>query len=235
MSPPACPPQPFHRRTRLLPQLRAGPRVPGRFGEDRRTAVATEENFQAGKGLTGLDEHQVPTWTSCTAGPPCPSSPPPSSPSPQPPDEPAPPRDGQIPRPQRNRPAPDRLRHPPRPRHHRMPAMVTMATPAPVPRPPMPLPAASSTNMKITNYDWSTTEGNLGPPRRGLTCANGDADLIKRRLTRGLAVKINRPPPPAAPMSGRHDRPVVPLQSGWSGRFLPIVERAPLTLRRSKT
>jgi SRSO17 transposase len=28
------------------------------------TRWSTEENFQAGKGLTGLDEHQVRTWTS---------------------------------------------------------------------------------------------------------------------------------------------------------------------------
>ena len=28
------------------------------------TRWSTEENFQAGKGLAGLDEHQVRTWTS---------------------------------------------------------------------------------------------------------------------------------------------------------------------------
>ena len=44
-----------------------------------------EENFQAGKALAGLDEHQVRRWTPGTGGSPWPCSPPPSSPSPPPP------------------------------------------------------------------------------------------------------------------------------------------------------
>ena len=32
--------------------------------EHRQQRTTAEENFQAGKGLTGLDEHQVRRWTS---------------------------------------------------------------------------------------------------------------------------------------------------------------------------
>jgi len=48
-----------------------------------------EEAFQAGKGLTGLDEHQVRRWTSGYRGSPWPCSPGPSSPSPPPSNTPA--------------------------------------------------------------------------------------------------------------------------------------------------
>jgi hypothetical protein len=43
-----------------------------------------------------------------------------------------------------------------------------------------------------------------------------------RRLTQGLAVKIGRPLPPAAPRSGRCVGPVVPRQNGWSGFCLQM-------------
>ena len=46
-----------------MPPLRprfAAARLPG----TRFPCQTIEENFQAGKGLTGLDEHQVRTWTS---------------------------------------------------------------------------------------------------------------------------------------------------------------------------
>ena len=45
-----------------LPQLSPG--HAGDTGHGGRAALAIEENFQAGKGLTGLDEHQVRRWTS---------------------------------------------------------------------------------------------------------------------------------------------------------------------------
>ena len=48
-----------------------------------------EENFQAGKGLTGLDEHQVRRWTSWYRWVTWPCSAPPSSPSPPPSNPPA--------------------------------------------------------------------------------------------------------------------------------------------------
>ena len=50
-----------------------------------------------------------------------------------------------------------------------------------------------------------------------LTCVNSDNGRTSRKLTQGPAVKIGRPPPPAAPRSGQRKRPVVPPQSGWSG------------------
>jgi hypothetical protein len=60
----ADPPQPPQQGTRLLPLRRATAvplhtlvKVAGR-------RWTTEENFQAGKGLAGLDEHQVRHWTS---------------------------------------------------------------------------------------------------------------------------------------------------------------------------
>jgi SRSO17 transposase len=47
--------------------------------------------------------------------------------------------------------------HPPRPRHHRLPALVLVATTPPIPRPTNPLPATiQSRTMKITIYGWST-------------------------------------------------------------------------------
>ncbi|GHG90370.1 hypothetical protein GCM10017674_18070 [Streptomyces gardneri] len=116
-----------------------------------------EETFQAGKGLAGLDEHQVRRWTSwhrwvtlamlahaflaVTA---------------------AAERRDHPPR----RPDPLDLQRDPTPVHHpdqpgprpRAPTpLVTLATPTPGPRPRLPLPTASSRPaMKITIYGWST-------------------------------------------------------------------------------
>ena len=110
-----------------------------------------EENFQAGKALTGLDEHQVRRWTSwyrwvtlamlaaafltiATAS--------------ERARQPAPP--GQIPAdPQRDRSS---FRHPDQPRRRRRApdALVPLATAPPIPRPGMPLPAANPAAMKIT-------------------------------------------------------------------------------------
>jgi hypothetical protein len=61
---PANPPEPKHRGTGLLPLL-----LPQRVTLAALVKVAglrwtIEENFQAGKGLPGLDEHQVRRWTS---------------------------------------------------------------------------------------------------------------------------------------------------------------------------
>jgi SRSO17 transposase len=140
----------------------------------------TEENFQAAKGLAGLNEHQVRRWTSwyrwttlamlaCafltitaatehTAGPsPC----------------------GQIPpHPQRNRPA---IRHPDPPAIAGPPApaaLVHLAATPPAPRQNLPLPAASPRTMTITIYGWSTSpapeHGPASPrqtPRRRDACA----------------------------------------------------------------
>ena len=126
---------------------------------------STEENFQAGKGLAGLDEHQVRTWTSWTswhrwvtlamlalafltvaaaaehAHPPPP---------------------GLIPL-TRNEIAhltaallPPARPRPPGP-------LVQLAAPAPVHRPGLPLPAASrSRPMKVTIYCWSTSGRGYG-------------------------------------------------------------------------
>ena len=62
---PADPPQPPHRGTGVLPLLLPppGPRCPS-WSRSPESAGPTEENFQAGKGLTGLDEHQVRRWDS---------------------------------------------------------------------------------------------------------------------------------------------------------------------------
>ena len=48
----------------LLPLLLPAAGHAGRPGQGRRVPWTIEENFQAGKGLTGLDEHQVRRWTS---------------------------------------------------------------------------------------------------------------------------------------------------------------------------
>ena len=122
-----------------------------------------EENFQSGKGLTGLDEHQVRRWTSwyrwatlamlaaafLTVAAAAEHA-----------RQPAPP--AQIPL-TRNEIAhllatPDQ----PRTRHPAPAALVRLATPPPAPRPGMPLPAAIHAAMKITIYGWSTRPG-LGP------------------------------------------------------------------------
>ena len=116
-----------------------------------------EENFQAGKGLTGLDQHQVRRWTSwyrwatlamlaaaflaiaaATEHARQPASPAQADPA----------------DPQRDRPP---ARHPdqPRTRHPAPDALVPLATPPPAPRPGMPLPAAIHAAMKITIYGWS--------------------------------------------------------------------------------
>ena len=61
----ADPPQPRHRRAGVLPLLLARRPVPLRElvrVAGRRWTI--EEAFQAGKGLAGLDEHQVRRWTS---------------------------------------------------------------------------------------------------------------------------------------------------------------------------
>ena len=144
----ADPPPPPHRGTGLLPLLRPQP-VPLRAlvkVAGRRWTI--EENFQAGKGLTGLDEHQVRRWTSwhrwvtlamlaaaflaiAAAAEHARTQPPP----------------GQIPL-TRNEIAslfttlitePARDARPPA-------ALVHLATPPPAPRPDQPLPAASQPN-----------------------------------------------------------------------------------------
>ena len=118
----------------------------------------TEENFQAAKGLTGLDEHQVRTWASwhrwTTPGHDrlClphhhrrrRARPPPGATRPD------------LPHPQRDRQPADRAHPPARPRCLPPPALVHMAQTPPAPRPKLPLPAASQATMNITNYGWST-------------------------------------------------------------------------------
>ncbi len=63
-SPAADPPQPHHRRARLLPLLVTRPGAPDHPGPHRRVEMAGGGVFQAGKGLAGLDEHQVRRFTS---------------------------------------------------------------------------------------------------------------------------------------------------------------------------
>jgi hypothetical protein len=68
-------------------------------------------------------------------------------------------------------------------------------------------------------YQWGSAPDHQAT---SLTCINSGTDRTSRKLTQGPAVKIGRPPPPAAPRSGRRKRPVVPPQSGWSGLRLQI-------------
>ena len=60
----ADPPQPAHPRTGLLPLPRPRWTPLATLVKIAGIRWSTEENFQAGKGLAGLDEHQVRTWTS---------------------------------------------------------------------------------------------------------------------------------------------------------------------------
>jgi hypothetical protein len=60
----ADPPQPAHQGTGLLPLLRTTAGSPAALVKVAGLRWTIEENFQAGKGLTGLDEHQVRRWTS---------------------------------------------------------------------------------------------------------------------------------------------------------------------------
>ena len=53
-----------HRRTGLLPLLDAPPGAAGHPGPGRRPRWTVEERFQTGKGLVGLDQHQVRRWRS---------------------------------------------------------------------------------------------------------------------------------------------------------------------------
>ena len=55
-----------------------------------------------------------------------------------------------------------------------------------------------------------------------LTCVNSGNDRSGRRLTQGPVVKIGRPPPPAAPKSGRGYAAGRATQSGWSGLCLQM-------------
>ncbi len=117
-----------------------------------------EENFQACKGLTGLDEHQVRRWNSwhrwvtlamlgaavLTIAA--------AIESPRPGRGRADPSD-----PQRDRPPPRRSDCPTGPRRRAPPPLVTLATPPPAPRPDLPLPAANNPRpCNITIYGWST-------------------------------------------------------------------------------
>ena len=120
------------------------------------TRWTVEENFQAGKELTGLDQHQVRRWTSwyrwvtlamlaaafLTITAAAEHSPPPAR-RPDPAD------------PQRDQPPAHRHDHPAR--HARRPADLVQLAPAPpAPRPDQPLPTASHRRtMKITIYSWS--------------------------------------------------------------------------------
>jgi SRSO17 transposase len=115
-----------------------------------------EENFQAGKGLTGLDQHQVRRWASWYLGHPGYAR-------------------GRLPHhrrrhrdrsPRRSDPADSQREKPPAHRHDhpasqacRSAGLVRLAPPPSVPRPDQPLPAASRhRTMKITIYSWSTKE-----------------------------------------------------------------------------
>ena len=115
-----------------------------------------EENFQAGKGLTGLDEHQVRRWTSwyrwvtlamlgaavLTIAAAIESARGRADPSDS----------------QRDRPPPRRSDCPTGPRRRAPPPLVTLATPPPAPRPDLPLPAANNPRpCNITIYGWSTS------------------------------------------------------------------------------
>jgi hypothetical protein len=58
--------------------------------------------------------------------------------------------------------------------------------------------------MKVTKSGWSTREA---PPQTAEVAADLDfplTDLHMSVLTQGPAVMIGRPPPPAAPKSGRY-------------------------------
>ena len=128
----------------------------------------TEENFQAGKGLTGLDEHQVRRWTflvpvghpghACRRRPHhhCGhrTRPQPGTGRPVPVD------------PQRDRP-PARHRDQPPARRPAPDALVPLAPPPPAPRPHLSLPAAIHAAVKITIYGWSTSEA---PPLTAESC-----------------------------------------------------------------
>ena len=61
---PADPPEPKHRGTGLLRLLLPAAGHAGRLVKVAGLRWTIEENFQAGKGLTGLDEHQLRRWTS---------------------------------------------------------------------------------------------------------------------------------------------------------------------------
>jgi hypothetical protein len=137
------------------------PRFPARPGQDRRDQVATEENFQAGKGLTGLDEHQVRRWDSwyrwttlamlalafltITAATEHASS------RPDPAD------------PQRDRRAVQHADHRPGERRPAPAAMVRLAAPPPVPRQNLPLPAASSRGTMIITVSGPCTRHSSPP------------------------------------------------------------------------
>jgi hypothetical protein len=81
---PADPPQPPHRRTRLLPLPRTPTGAAVHPGQDRRKPLDRGGNVPEFQDLAGLDEHQVRRWNSGTAGSPWPYSPTPSSPPPPP-------------------------------------------------------------------------------------------------------------------------------------------------------
>src|SRR5207302_1283401 len=55
------------------------------------------------------------------------------------------------------------------------------------------------------------------------------------RAYAGTCGHVGGPPPPAAPKFRFVSEPAVPLQSGWSGHCLQIVERVLTTLRLTKT
>jgi hypothetical protein len=57
-------PQSQDRRAGLLPLLHTRPHPAGRPGPSRRHALGRRRAFQAGKGLCGLDQHQVRRWRS---------------------------------------------------------------------------------------------------------------------------------------------------------------------------
>ena len=63
-APSAGAPQRQHRRARLLPLLQPATGRPCRLVRVAGRRWKVEESFQTGKGLTGLDEHQVRRWTS---------------------------------------------------------------------------------------------------------------------------------------------------------------------------
>ena len=156
--PAADPPQPHHRRTRLLPLLLTAARAPEHPGAGRWIKVASGRDVPVRQG---------PGRTGRAPGPPLRVLVPLGHPGharaclprrrprrrTRPPPRTRHPHTAHL---QRN-PAPvHHSRYPPRPRHGPPARLVPLATPPPGPFPGQLLPATSHSGMKITNYGWST-------------------------------------------------------------------------------